>query len=153
MPTAFAAETSTWRGMATPTVTQYTSDVNVSTPRFGGMANAVGTPSLLFRQLDAFASSGGGGGGMGTSTPIITGTPRQLLGKQSFGVTGVQTPLMNATPMFTGSTPAAGLAFGATPNYQFEGSTPVQSHFASVPETQSATTAAIEAHAKKLERE
>ncbi|CAJ1990420.1 splicing factor 3B subunit 1 [Leishmania donovani] len=131
-----SSETSSWRGMATPNATPYMTDF-IPTPTFGAS----------------------GSSGMGGSTPSTFGTPRM----GSSGVTaGGGTPLFasgstprmgGVTPMFTGATPAAGATFGATPNYQYEGGTPLQSHFASSVETQSITTAAIEAKAKALEKE
>lgn len=137
-PRMAGAEQSTWRGMATPTATQYNDDLltAVQTPQFG-TGSGPQSPS------NGFGSSSGGGA-----------TPSFFSGGGGVG---------GATPMFGGAggaTPAAGSSsiFAPTPNYQFEGSTPVQSHFAggggaAVAGSTSAMTAAIEAKAKQLERE
>lgn len=107
--------------MSTPTVGQYSSEINVATPRFGsggGMGSQ--TPSMLARQMNVIGS-----------TPVYSGSNGSNNNKFTSVGKNMQTPVMavGATPLFTGATPVANLAFGATPNYQFEGSTPLQSHF------------------------
>nr|CCC53802.1 putative splicing factor 3B subunit 1, fragment [Trypanosoma vivax Y486] len=141
-------ELSAWRGHATPTPSAYTLD-SVKTP---SMRNRGGVTPIPGGQTPTFGGGGGGGGQtptFGGQTPTFGGqTP--TFGGQTPAIGGV-TPMFNGTtPMFTGATPAAGMAFGVTPNYQFEGTTPVQSRFAGS-DTQSAITANIEAHARKLE--
>lgn len=129
MSASLSNESSTWRGMSTPTATPYHMGDPIATPTFsprhsnpGGATPTMYTPHSV----------------NGATTPLFGGSATPKYG--------------GATPLFTGATPAAGGAFGATPNYQFEGATPLQSQYASA-ETQSITTAAIEAQAKRLEKE
>lgn len=116
--------------MSTPTVGQYPSEVNVATPRFGSGGAGSQTPSMLARQLNVMGNTASYSSN--TSGRGCDGDNSDLNNRFAGVGKNMQTPVMavGATPLFTGATPIANLAFGATPNYQFEGSTPLQSHFA-----------------------
>lgn len=136
-----SSETSSWRGMATPNATPYMTDF-IQTPTFGtsgATPSMFGTPRMSSSGLSSTTLNMAAGG----ATPLFASGATPRMGGGSGGM----------TPMFAGATPAAGASFGATPNYQYEGETPLQSHFAAAGETQSITTAAIEAKAKTLEKE
>lgn len=90
----------------------------------------------------------------GTATPSYANIATPRFGDHTPMMGGAKTPSFGGggiTPLFMGATPLANGAFAPTPNYQFEGSTPMQSHYASV-EGQTALTAAIEKQAKQLEK-
>lgn len=129
-PGSASPSSSSWRGMATPNATPFMSDY-IQTPTFGSATGR--TPSMFTPGQDSTTVSSAAVGG---STPMFASGSTPRLG--------------GATPMFIGATP---IFTGATPNYQFEGDTPLQSHFASSAEAQPITTAAIEAKAKTLEKE
>ncbi|EPY32674.1 splicing factor 3B subunit 1 [Strigomonas culicis] len=135
-------------GGSVPTATRWSSatprQYSNETPRMGGGESSwrgMATPSATPYGAEATVQTPHFGAGTGGATPMMSAqTPGQGGATPTYRSFGGATPMMGATP-----------AMGATPNYQFEGPTPMQSSFA---EGQATTlTAAIETHAKKLERE
>lgn len=128
-----------WRGLATPSATPQGGE-EVGTPRFGHAASRVG-------------------GSGGFATPLQAGgtTPRAMMGAAG------QTPqFIGQTPRAGASTPSAlGGVFGATPSFQFEGTTPLHSHYTTGPTTAAAgvdggassATNLVEQKALEMEKE
>lgn len=120
-----------WRGFATPSATPIGGD-EISTPRFGsGSADSsffINTPGgMMFSGQNSLISSG-------------RQTPSQMAGGQKTPRGGSFTGgALGATPAFIGQTPRGGVgagggqgiggSYGATPSFNFEGTTPVQSHY------------------------